>query len=275
MTNRTSGYDLETGICWQFRNKGDRHWRCKCPTCSAPYSKRSLIMFGRCRSGRRWFWNAGTWEGVKAHGFEDSEEAAWANIRAAVIRLADNRPAVAAACHGYASDGLKNLNKTKRAARPPSEATDSKVVEYLYGYSRGGEDTPGHPVRYRITKKTAKRVYYVRQEEWLDERGELQSHQPYAPTDDERIGFINRQKLDANGEVHNHGVHWWRPDFRLYASLEAVLGDRYRHRDAEPDLLKLKAAMAAAHPDRGGSSAAFIAARAAYVTARRAARVSR
>jgi hypothetical protein len=41
--------------------------------------------------------------------------------------------------------------------------------------------------------------------------------------------------------------------------------------DAEdgPDLLQIKKAMADAHPDRGGSSAAFIAARNRYVEARR------
>ena len=40
-----------------------------------------------------------------------------------------------------------------------------------------------------------------------------------------------------------------------------------------PDLHRLKAQMAAAHPDRGGSNAAFIAARARYVAARRQSRV--
>jgi hypothetical protein len=39
-----------------------------------------------------------------------------------------------------------------------------------------------------------------------------------------------------------------------------------------PDLSELKAAMAAAHPDRGGSSEAFIAARTRYVEARQSLR---
>ena len=39
-----------------------------------------------------------------------------------------------------------------------------------------------------------------------------------------------------------------------------------------PDLAALKAAMVAAHPDKGGSAAAFIKARANYVAARRALR---
>jgi hypothetical protein len=43
-----------------------------------------------------------------------------------------------------------------------------------------------------------------------------------------------------------------------------------RHKDTPPpDLPALKAEMAAAHPDRGGSNAAFIEARARYVAARR------
>jgi hypothetical protein len=51
-------------------------------------------------------------------------------------------------------------------------------------------------------------------------------------------------------------------------SLESVLGDRGR-RDEPLDLAQLKAEMAASHPDRGGTSAAFIAARQRYVAARR------
>jgi hypothetical protein len=39
----------------------------------------------------------------------------------------------------------------------------------------------------------------------------------------------------------------------------------HRYRDRVPDLRKLKATVAAAHPDRGGSSAAFIEARFHYV----------
>ena len=47
----------------------------------------------------------------------------------------------------------------------------------------------------------------------------------------------------------------------------------YRHpRDTAAELKRLKEKMADAHPDRGGSSAAFIAARQRYVDARRRAR---
>jgi hypothetical protein len=64
----------------------------------------------------------------------------------------------------------------------------------------------------------------------------------------------------------------------LWASLENMVGYYTRH-DSKPiepsNLAALKAAMAAAHPDHGGSNAAFITAREAYVTARRQARARR
>ena len=254
--------------------------------CSGPLSERSSILFGRCRSGQRWFWKAynfsltsdrhlqtGVWKQIEEHGFEDTEEAAWANIHAAVMRLADKRPATAGAWHGVASDGLKELNAAKRAARTPSAAKDSKVVEYLYGRSIGGEDSPAFPVRFRITKKTRKRVFYIRDAEWLDERGAQQRYdndKPIVTDRDGRIGYVNRQKLEADGFVDNRGVHWSDYDSHLYASFEGLMADRFRRDHAPPpDLRSLKAEMAAAHPDRGGSNTAFIAARKAYVEARR------
>jgi hypothetical protein len=48
----------------------------------------------------------------------------------------------------------------------------------------------------------------------------------------------------------------------------ALRAERAKQKKPE-DIYQLKAAMAAAHPDRGGSSREFIAAREAYVTARR------
>jgi hypothetical protein len=49
----------------------------------------------------------------------------------------------------------------------------------------------------------------------------------------------------------------------------ALRAERARQKKPDPeDIYQLKAAMAAAHPDRGGSSREFIA-REAYVTARR------
>ena len=69
---------------------------------------------------------------------------------------------------------------------------------------------------------------------------------------------------------------WWRGTNygRRPPSPELLHEARHNHRYREraPDLRKLKAAMATAHPDRGGSNATFIEARSRYVAARRASR---
>ena len=81
-----SGYDGATGICWQFKNPGDRarDWRCTCPAHTA--KDRELAFFGRCRSGRRWFWVAARYfgEGATLNGFTDTEDDAVDAAMAAV-----------------------------------------------------------------------------------------------------------------------------------------------------------------------------------------------
>lgn len=126
----------------------------------------------------------------------------------------------------------------------PVDGSDTHVVEYLY--TEWGT--------FRITKKTAKRFYYVKSRN--------------------QIGFVGRHQIAED----------WPPTWRALSDLRTKLG-----RDNVPafflkprppgfydrqplitddDLRKLKAAMAAAHPDRGGSDEAFIEARAAYEEAR-------
>jgi hypothetical protein len=81
-----------------------------------------------------------------------------------------------------------------------------------------------------------------------------------------------RVRGEANGEVHNRSKGWWDSEFHLYASLEILLSRRQYNTEPTIDLPALKAATAAAHPDKGGSNEAFIAARKVYVRARRMAR---
>jgi hypothetical protein len=213
MINRTSGYDPATGICWQFNNKGDRLWlRCRCPAHTLEYGKQTSAWFGRCRSGKRWFWATGSIsEGTKKSGWEGTEELAIAAAMAAVQESKHpDKPMLASFWQGNATLALKELNAAKRAAKPSSGFTDSKLVEYLYGRSLGGEDMPAFPVRFRITKKTSKRVFYIRDAEWLDERGAQQRYddnKPIVSDRDGRIGYVNRQKLEADGSVDNRGVH--------------------------------------------------------------------
>jgi hypothetical protein len=267
-------FDPETRICWHI----GRHW------CRDDHKDQPDFAFGRCRSGRRWFWIVHEWramvrrgepqEADYSQGWEDSEQLAEAAVRAAITSRANGQPASATLHHAIAADRLKELNKVKRAQRPPSDSTDSNPVEYLYGHTMGGEETAGCPVRFRITKRTAKRIFYVRKKEYIDLHGEPR-HSDFPniiDLDEETIGFVNRQKLEADGEVYNHGVHWCEADWHLHVSLEHLLSGFacYREQDDKPiDLRQLKAEMAAAHPDRGGSSAAFIAARERYLGALR------
>ncbi|WP_042389674.1 hypothetical protein [Streptacidiphilus melanogenes] len=94
-------------------------------------------------------------------------------------------------------------------------------------------------LRWPITKKTAKQVH-VR-----DEYG--------------KTSIFNRQQLEADGYV-------WSPRWHttLWLKEPAVATSAKK-----PTLSELKQAMADAHPDRGGSDEAFIAARQKYETARR------
>jgi hypothetical protein len=219
--------------------------------------------YGRCKSGSRWFWCARGWvqghsfmfdaDAFKAHGYAATEAEALTAGTAAIKRFSVGRRAIGSFQHGTASYALKQINKAKQTARlaaHPSSAKGSKAVEYLY--SRWGGD------EFRITKKTAKRIYYVKEES----------------------GFSPQIGIAARHRVAND----WPPTWRHLYELEDRVGRRNApefflkpcppgFHDNEPppiiDLHQLKAEMAAAHPDRGGSSAAFIEARRRYLEARR------
>jgi hypothetical protein len=112
---RVSGYDPAAGICWQFHNTGDQSWRCKCPVHTAKNVKREWALFGRCRSGRRWFWSAHVSFGKhEAHGWADTEESAMAAAMAAVRSFNTiGSLMIAHRCHGAASDTLKEIGKAR------------------------------------------------------------------------------------------------------------------------------------------------------------------
>jgi hypothetical protein len=133
-----------------------------------------------------------------------------------------------------------------------TEPSPPVLVEYLYGINSSVADDsrfyePPRVVRFQITKKTPKRIYYVRRNDGI--RVET--------------GYVDRQQIEADGEIYNRGAGgWWAPDFHLYLAPPEL------EQATQPDLATLRAEMAAAHPDRGGTEAEFIAARARYERAR-------
>ena len=115
------------------------------------------------------------------------------------------------------------------------------ATEYLYElWDANWDDGPlgnYQVLRYEITKKTPKRIYFVM---------------------NGRSGFVDRQRIEADGEIlHGYTLR------RLHLNPPEIPGQR-----KSPSLPELKQAMADAHPDRGGTDEAFIAARARYERAR-------
>jgi hypothetical protein len=221
--------------------------------------------YGRCKSGKRWFWCVRGWikgepstrvwdDRFNEHGYANTEAEALATGTAAIKRFAAGRRAIVRFQHGQARYELKKINEAKRTARwsdAPPDGSDTRAAEYLY--NQWGD-------KFRITKKTAKRIFYVKEKSYGYEHGE--------------IGFVSRDEVADD---------WPGPTWRELRDLQEKVGWRnapkvflkplppgFHDRDEPPiDLARLKAEMAAAHPDKGGSSAAFIEARQRYVEARR------
>lgn len=125
--------------------------------------------------------------------------------------------------------------------------TTPAPVEFLYGVRSGRYDAnddwqPAHVVRFPVTKKTPKRVYYDARQ--FGSRYEIR--------------FVDRHRLETDGEVRRRSGGYWEPDLTVYLNPPVI------EQQQVPDVAGLKAEMAAAHPDRGGTDAAFIAARRRY-----------
>jgi hypothetical protein len=293
VSERVSGYDPASGICWRYGNKGDSDlfWNCRCPVCSLPRDQRRNMIFGRARSGRRWLWIVVDYRNnLHEEGWVDSEDEAWVVARSTVLRLANGQPLTAGERHGWARERLKEINKDKRAAHWATTDTGSETAgadsfEYLYSHT-GCNHSDGpcgcaehygldrwfyHVRKFRIIKKTAQRIYYDsgplpwEQDDRYPNIRDLTEYQ---------IRFINRQKIEQDGQIWSHANSgWWEADCRLYLQPPMPeprwLQDEERRKPKSGvELLVLKQAMADAHPDRGGSDAAFIAARERYLQAR-------
>jgi len=213
------------------------------------------ITWGRCRTGRRFFWTARNLTAdTELYDWADTRDQAEQQAHVAALKLADGQYASIRVLHAAATSKLKAINAAKRKAKPLSDSTESSPITYLYG-TFDTEDDRGRLVTqvasFRIVRRTRQRVYYVRREH---------------PDGSVQLGYVDRQTLDAEGHVRNYAAGgWWAPDFHLYAQPPDV---EQGHVAPAPNLKTLKQAMRAAHPDVGGSDESFIRARAAYEHAR-------
>ena len=121
-------------------------------------------------------------------------------------------------------------------------STEPAPAEFLYElWDANWDDGPVgnyQILRHPITKKTCKRIYF----RYLNGRP----------------GCVDRQQIEADGEIY-HGY----TRRRLHLAPPEI-----PTRPKPPSLSELKQAMADAHPDRGGTNEAFIAARQRYERAR-------
>jgi hypothetical protein len=253
----------------------------------------TYVAHGRCRSGRRWFWIAAKvdysndhhcddpvcgYGGPHAYGWEETEELALKAMSDAVAELGGEFSYGRA---GTAADALKRINAARRAARPPRPGGDeTSVVEYLYEADVWWDDYGGEHRKINeipVAKKTAKRIYF----------------RDHSERDYIKLAYISRRDLETDtrcpgaqpynwerrcehGYYNSHGYApgeiWYRASSwsggHLFATREAAEESLYRwerERDRQRPLIRqLRMEMANAHPDRGGSSEAFIAARKRY-----------
>jgi hypothetical protein len=212
--------------------------------------------YGRCKTGQRFLWCVNGWQWgddsddrrKETYGYADSEDEALAAGMAAILKFTKGSRTIAHVRHNIASRKLRELATAKRAARPPKTGTrKSTEVEYLYTDWRSLYDQDGwlEPLELPIIKKTKKLIFFKN------------PHGDYNCT-------VDRARMEAAG---TNGA--WA---RLYSYRERIYLQRPPHpyeseREQYIDIKGLKAAMAAAHPDKGGSSAAFIAARKRYLAA--------
>ena len=170
----------------------------------------AFIRWGRCRTGRRWFWTAAEIlqapteqdiDDTVLHGSADTEGEALSAACEAVAQIAAGRPAVAELRHGDASRLLQTLNARRRAARPDSGETSAAAVEYVYGTRYYVPDDALLPevrevVRYRVTRKTPRRVYYARSQSGRETGG---------------TGYVSRKLLNSAMSVRISSTSSYQP----------------------------------------------------------------
>lgn len=244
------------------------------------------------------------------HGRAETETEAIAAAREAIRRRVGTDCAVAVRRDGTAYRALQKVNAAQRRSRPSRPgANRARATEFLYEPWSHYDDMDGYTrgiSRVQIVKKTARRIYFnqtTRTDQYQGlvtlgyiDRQDFESdtrchtrcplHQPGLPCLEHLASSPHCPHGNAvdtcwHGEppgagrlrsIFGHGI--------VYASREAAEADLEMRvtgwaggREAAEELLRqLRREMADAHPDRGGTSDGFIAARRRYEHALKATR---
>lgn len=235
-----------------------------------------LIHWGRCRHDGRWFWAARIVGGETRYGFASSRGEASRKANAAAVLLAGGQYATIRINDKVAEQELAAAVAARRAqaeadnkqrAAAGEDRANLWAIEYGYYDHMLRQWIHSRLMRLPITKRTPKRIYFLRS----SEPGEFET------------GYVDRERLERDGWAYYHRFD------KIYAEPPKVPDDKpfipppfnpgsyvppvYRPTYTEADVKRLKAEMAAAHPDRGGTDEAFIAARQRYLDAKRMASV--
>ena len=224
------------------------------------------IVWGRCRDAQRWFWSAHIIGGAGEHGWAKDRNTAATRANAAAVKLAAGQYATIRVDDQAAEIKLAAVRAARQSKAKTEEQQHAAADDgaNLWAIEAGFYDFAARQwvhsrlVRLPIVKRTAKRIFFLRS----SEPGEYEQ------------GYVDRQQFEAQGWV------WSSRYDKIYATPPKVPADEplippsfagsYRAATvpADVELKRLKAAMANAHPDRGGTDAEFIAARRRYVEAR-------
>lgn len=249
-----------TNVCWHDDGRMRRGHDCHTG------QDRMVFLYGRCRSGSRWFWGISGYaifgdDNIAEHGWSPDEVTAIRDARDAVTKAAGGRPALAYPRHGVAARILREVNAARRAARPPSGETSTAAVEFLYVPSHYNNSYTGETRRWvqgvPIAKKTAKRIYYQ------DDRGH--------PGDIIKLRYIDRAKFERDGKIRIPDASYYLHGHMFFATEPAAEADLYTWNARPVPKVAIKdlwQAMVDAHPDKGGTDEQFIAARERYELAK-------
>lgn len=225
-----------------------------------------LILWGRCKGGGRWFWAARIVGGADRYGWAPNRNEAARKANAAAVLLAAGEYATIRISDDIAEMKLAAVTAARQREAKAEDKRRTAAGEdtaNLYAVERGYYDfgarqwVPSRVLRLPIVKKTAKRIYYSRS----SEPGEFET------------GYVDRLEFEAKGWVWSSRYLKITAEPPVLPPDVPIVPQYQRPASHVPDLKQLKAEMAAAHPDRGGSHEGFIAARKRYVTAKRIAGV--